>query len=242
MTGAGAPGDAHASAIASSRIDAPTRMSTSGRSLSPSRGGPRGSRSVREVIMRPTLTRRRRMRRGSGHTRRRTAVAPGVGVDGLRIQLHGNRCRREISEHPRADPGDHGCADGRRLLGQDTAHRPAEHVGLDRRPQVVARTAADDPDLAVPETERVEPVDDVAQRICAPFEHCARDMGRRVVHCEAREMRPASRRSTAARSTPTAQAGTAPRRWPAAPAVPWRRRPPAVCRATRWRATGCCRR
>ena len=120
----------------------------------------------------------------------RVGVLPlrgGVGFDGIRIQLHGNRCRGEVGEHSRPDSCDHRRADGGGLLGQDPAHRPAEHIGLDRRPQVVARTAADDPDLAVAEAKRVEPVDDVAQRVCASFEHCARGMRRRVVHCEAEE-------------------------------------------------------
>ena len=71
---------------------------------------------------------------------------------------------------PRADACDHRRADCGGLLGQHPSYRPAEHVRLDRRPQVVACSPADDPHLAVTEAERIEPVDDVAQRISAPFE------------------------------------------------------------------------
>ena len=165
----------------------------------------------------------------------------GVGVDGGRMQPDGNRCRGEVREEPGAHPGDHGRADGGGLLGQHAAHRPAEHIGLDRRPQVVARAAADDPYLAATEAERVESIDDVAQRKCAAFEHRPCDVRRRVVHREAEQaathpvVPPRRRRPRQRRQEQHAFAG----RW-RLPAPAGRPRP-AERRAAR-RARVCCRR
>ncbi len=108
----------------------------------------------------------------------------GVRLDGGRSEPDRNRCRGEVREEPGAHPGDHGGANGGGLLGQHPAHWPSEHAGLDRRPQVVARAAADDPYLTATEAERVESFDDVAQRKCTTFEHRPCDMRRCVVHRE----------------------------------------------------------
>ena len=177
-------------------------------------------------------------------TPRRTArFAAGSGSMAVGSRWTATDAAAKSREHPGPDPGDHRRADGGGLLGQHSPHRPAEHIGLDRRPQVVPRAAADDAYLAVSEAQRVESFDDVAQRICAAFEHRARDVRRACGSSRGRANAPRIAVVPPRRGRPRqrgqeqhAFAG----RWrlPCAARTPR----PAARRAARWRATVCCRR